>query len=293
MKKMTEVNCPICSNNSFEVFYGFDDFKICKCKECEMIYLNPRYTSSAIEEFYNETYYGRENSTVGGYQSYESQQADLTLTYLKFYKEVLPYVKQKKRVLDIGCGFGYFLSNTTKDFNESVGLDVSEQACIELRKKGLGAINSNVEKISPLEVGKFDLIVMTDFIEHVYDLNIFMLKLKDICNPDAILLIVTPNYNSWLRIFSGRNWVSFKIPEHVNYFTPKTLEQFLEKYSFEVINCKQTGQFASIKFVTDRIRKIHKILAYAFILFTNILGLKYKSMFFPNGNMYTICRFKS
>lgn len=54
---MEIVKCNICSSGYTDLFFEKDDFKIVKCRECVLVYVNPRLTLDELKEFYDESYY--------------------------------------------------------------------------------------------------------------------------------------------------------------------------------------------------------------------------------------------
>ena len=64
--------------------------------------------------------------------------------------------------------------------------------------------------------------------------------------------MATPNVKSLLARMTGRRWVSYKIPEHVAYFSPATLARALAP-AFEIERVSSCGQYVSADFLLSRI----------------------------------------
>ena len=56
------------------------------------------------------------------------------------------------------------------------------------------------------------------------------------------------------RVF-GKEWVSFKMPEHVFYWSPETIRKVLEE-KFEILEIQRAGQFATAGFLFRRLFQI-------------------------------------
>jgi len=253
-----------------------------------MVWLNPRYSEEEIEKFYNDNYYLRDDISEGGYDDYALLEEDLTKTYARIYREISPHLVRRGRVLDIGCGHGYFLSLLREDFDECVGIDISQEACRKVAEKGMLAVRGNFESVDVKSLGSFDLILMTDFLEHVYNLRECMEQLRHLVEVGTLLVVVTPNYNSWLRRILGRNWVSFKIPEHVNYFTPETIKKLLTPRHFKILHNRQVCQYASGGFVSKRVEKVNRVFGRSLSVISTRLRLTKKSFCVPSGNVLVL-----
>src|SRR4030095_8598990 len=88
---------------------------------------------------------------------------------------------------------------------------------------------------------------------HLYQPRAFVRRLATLLRPGGRVALATPNYDSWLRRLLGRRTVSFKIPEHVAYYDPRTLARAVGE-EFRVIELRWTGQYCSAAFLERRLR---------------------------------------
>ena len=79
----------------------------------------------------------------------------------------------------------------------------------------------------------FDVVVLSSFLEHEINplslLKNTFIKLKDKGN----VIIKVPNFDSWNRHLRKEKWCGFRHPDHVNYFTPKTLKDISLRSGFK------------------------------------------------------------
>lgn len=90
-------------------------------------------------------------------------------------KMLTPYLKDKQKVLDLGCGDGNLLLSLRRRYPNSqlTGIDLSKARCEKLRssKNNIRVICSDVTDIKSLKSNTFDIIISNQVIEHVTDDN--------------------------------------------------------------------------------------------------------------------------
>ncbi|MDH3592013.1 MAG: class I SAM-dependent methyltransferase, partial [Planctomycetota bacterium] len=58
---------------------------------------------------------------------------------------------------------------------------------------------------------------------------------RDLLRPGGHLFIKVPHYGSWNRRLMGRSWSGYFFPQHLFYFTPRTITRMLDKCGFETV----------------------------------------------------------
>ena len=115
--------------------------------------------------------------------------------------------------LDIGCGGG-ILSEKLRRLGANVtGIDASKSSidiAKEHAKKSRLEINYKCITTSELleikeekALNKFDLVIASEVIEHVYDRRIFLSDISNLCRPGGLVIFTTIN-NSLLGILLGK-----------------------------------------------------------------------------------------
>ncbi|MCM0000445.1 MAG: class I SAM-dependent methyltransferase [Erythrobacter sp.] len=112
---------------------------------------------------------------------------------------ILRKLVKRARVLDISCGEGYG-TRLLKGWGarEVVGIDISEEALGSARYhfagKGISFVRADIdaeaERIA--ELGKFDVIVSFETIEHLKDPRAFLDLIERVCSDKAIIAISAP-----------------------------------------------------------------------------------------------------
>lgn len=115
---------------------------------------------------------------------------DLWVEFEKSTIELIKkYSKSGDRVLDVGVGLGRLLSHFPN--LERCGMDISFGYLEVSQSKGINVCYSLVEDM-PYREGLFDLVVCTDVLEHVLDLNMCCSKILSVLREGGILIVRVP-----------------------------------------------------------------------------------------------------
>ncbi len=224
-----------------------DPWKIVKCLETGFVYLeNPPGYEALEEEFsWDKTWENlAETKKIAEPIRYRFSQIfkNFRHNYLKRDKirDILLKEISKRRnqssifLLDVGCGAGNALASYISDTslecqNKCIpnGIEISKSLSKEAAskyKKGKWENNNAVDGMLNFENDQIDIILLSSFLEHEIDpvalLKNSFLKLKK----GGSIIIKVPNFNSWNRYIRKDKWCGFRHPDHVNYFTKKTLK---------------------------------------------------------------------
>ena len=235
-----EIECAICRTREFSTKrHDFAQASYWQCKKCGLVYLSPRpVESQAVAIYDSKDYFSGEGS---GYLDYEGDAA----SYYKTFSRRLNYIKQYKsggRLLDVGCGTGYFLEVAHRGGFEVNGVDLSSYAVASASAKFPQKVFLGTVEDAALKSLKFDVITMFDLFEHIYRPFDFAQRLNGMLNEGGVVALTTPNYNSLLRKCLGNKTVSFKVPEHVYYYTLETI-RIVTKDCFQIVASCPEGQY--------------------------------------------------
>lgn len=156
------------------------------------------------------------------------------------YRRTINILKDKKNILDIGCGEGVFLSLLNNNRVKKIyGLDISKHA-IARAKQRLPSGKFIIGKLDKDCFGKdkFDAITCFHVLEHLGNPKQKLNIMYELLNQKGILVLRVPNIKSWEAQKTGKNWFHFDYPYHVNHFSPKSLKTILKKCGFKGIYFK-------------------------------------------------------
>jgi SAM-dependent methyltransferase len=141
---------------------------------------------------------------------------------------------KSKKILDVGCGDGHILPILSESGLHAYGIEPSVKAAGIARGKGLRVTQGFMSEKLLLRDGPFDAFVSFHVMEHVPDLADFVRGIRANLSPGAVGLIEVPSIESVLEY--DRVYEIF--PDHLNYFSIRTLRLTLELHGFEVLEAR-------------------------------------------------------
>jgi 2-polyprenyl-3-methyl-5-hydroxy-6-metoxy-1,4-benzoquinol methylase len=146
------------------------------------------------------------------------------------------------RVLDVGAGEGAFAEDLQRRGCKVVALEVDPGRAEAARARGLEVAVKDMETADLSDLGKFDVIVCADVLEHLTDPAAALARLKAALAPGGRILASIPNvahYGVRLRLLAGR----FEYTEtgildrtHLRFFTRASAKRLFEDAGFEVVH---------------------------------------------------------
>ena len=133
------------------------------------------------------------------------------------------------RVLDMGCGMGFFLSGIRKGWKKH-GVEISSYAADYAKHWGeifVGALHQ-----ATFPDGYFDLIVMHHVIEHIETPEDTLIETHRILAENGHLIMATPDFDSGCARHFGDNYRLLHDNTHISLFTNESMHRFLRDHDF-------------------------------------------------------------
>jgi 2-polyprenyl-3-methyl-5-hydroxy-6-metoxy-1,4-benzoquinol methylase len=161
---------------------------------------------------------------------------------------LLEGVAAGERVLDVGCGEGWFTSELIRAGAHAVGIDVAEEPLRRARARD-GALDLRPVPVDgPWELADagFDVVWAGEVIEHVADTACWLSEVRRVLRPRGTLLLSTPangplslahaalSRRAFARRFDPRG-------EHLRFYHRDTLTALIEDFGFERVSVRAAG----------------------------------------------------
>ncbi|MCF6168640.1 class I SAM-dependent methyltransferase [Lutibacter sp.] len=186
----------------------------------------------------------------------------------------------QKTILDIGCGTGDFLLMCKKNGWNVTGVEPNIKAK-KIADKKLSLTNSPVlySELKEIKSQRFDVITLWHVLEHVPDLEVYLLKIKTMLKPNGILLVAVPNYKSYDAYYYKHFWAAFDVPRHLWHFSKTAIQKLFLKQQMNVVNMlpmKFDSFYVSLLSEKYKTGKSNFIKAFYVGLLSNLKALKSK-----------------
>ena len=240
------VLCNLCGADDTLPVAEIDGFHIVRCRQCGLVYVNPRYREELLREIYTAEYYDHDGIKNGleffGYDDYVADEENIKITFAKRLKTIERYV-DKGRLLDIGCATGFFLDLARSDGWEGVGTEVSGFS-VRYARERLGLdVRLGILRDMQFGAGTFDVVTMWDVIEHVVDPMAELAEVWRILRDGGVLSLITPDVGSLVARLLGSRWEEFRrVREHVYFFSRRTMTEMLRKVGFGVLRMESADK---------------------------------------------------
>lgn len=220
--------CPICKSQSINIYTKVNRWQINSCANCGVLYTDIVNNKKAI----NKDFYG--NKYIFAYGSREQE---LKNRFKQFLNRIEKY-KRGGKLLDIGCGLGYFIyvANRQGDYTWKVtGLELNKEL-IHYANSSIRSqiINGTMSKL-PLGNNQYDCVTCFDVLEHDFHLQHNISEVRRVLIKDGIFVVQAPNYKCLMTLLTGNQWDWWAPPDHVLHFSFKFLLTLLKENNFEIL----------------------------------------------------------
>lgn len=226
------MNCCICNGKcEKEVVHG--TYTYWKCRQCFTSQILPKPSEDELCEFYNKFHLCTESG--GLYDEFEERmQADF-----QFKANLVRRHGSTSgpRVLDVGCGKGYFVQTLKKNGFDAEGIDISQSAVNHATNLlGVKAKNGKINDYVSDWRESYEVITLWATIEHLANPMEVIDGIYKCLKPGGILLCDTGLGNAPYEKFLPGHSQWYDAPQHLFVFSSQGLITLLEKAGFKVLS---------------------------------------------------------
>lgn len=196
--------------------------------------INPLPSEKDLEEYYEKLYWQIPQRPHT--ENYSKEEERHRLQRNKIVMKLYANLSSETRVLDVGCGEGFFLQQLLDLQVKAEGIDFNDYGISKYNPRALPYFTKgNIYKILnqlEIEAKKYDLIILNNILEHALNPERLLFAVKKLFAANARIIISVPNdFSTIQKELVGRNftkkmyWVNY--PDHLHYLSKNSLEALL------------------------------------------------------------------
>lgn len=216
-------------------------WSFCACTRCGYVFSNPSLPEDELLRFYAQL----------DDREYAEEEVGRGRNFSAILNRLDKFSLPGKRLLDVGAASGIFLNLARNRGYDIRGIEPSRSLAADARKRyDIELFVGTLEGFR--DERKFSVVTLLDILEHLPDPGGFMGRVSALTEEEGVLVVVTPDIDSLAARLAGRKWWHFRIA-HVAFFNRRSLRFLLEKYGFEIVECKRYAWNFSLFYLLTRI----------------------------------------
>jgi SAM-dependent methyltransferase len=239
LSEFERVACNICGSGETRLVFQKWSFRIVRCVECGLVYVNPRAFRIEPDDYFE-----------GPYLSTIEKDGKLDSGIATLYGEIIYNMGNRVaqgKLLDVGCAMGHFLGFAKRYGWEVEGVECSPYAA-SYAAEHFGAVVHPVCKLEDAHLQKdfYNSCVLVEVIEHLPDPRSTMTEVWRVLQPGGLVYITTPNFDCYRSLLLREEWNAVIPIGHLYHFDAASLEKLLTSIGFsEVENLTGPAEFAA------------------------------------------------
>ena len=239
-----KIPCPGCGEDNYEKRFKKNGFQYVLCLTCGSLYCSPRPTEEELILFYTTSASAQYWSDVFFPAVAEKRREKL---FRKKARQLYDFLNKKnfppENICDVGAGYGIFLEELRLFFPEAklFAIEPGPDLAEECRTKGFETLQQPAEQ-SEEWYGKFDLVISSEVVEHVYSCNRFIDSLYKLVKPGGCCVVTGLGYEGFDILTLQKHSDSVFPPHHINLLSIKGFHKLLQRAGFSQIDIWTPGE---------------------------------------------------
>lgn len=221
---MSGIGCPLCGSVGWRRVLAGPGFTVVRCQACGLARTEPLPRDDGDP--------GSDNGAF--YERIYREQREFRYALAGAMLEAVLAFGAPGRLLDIGCGMGFFLDLATRRGYACLGIDRSPAATRFARERFKLDVWTGDFIQADVGVETFDVVTMNHVLEHVTTPIAFLEKVRKALKPGGTVISSSPNFGGALPRILGGRWNGLQPTEHVWHFTPITYGAAFTRAGFAV-----------------------------------------------------------
>ena len=231
--------CIVCAGTDAAPLYP----GILRCRSCGYVFADMRLTDEELFALYNEEFFtGAEFSDYAADAKFFRKNFRLRLRELEKFLDPARH----RRLLEIGCAYGFFLDVARGEFAHVEGIDITDAGVRYAREElKLDVVQADF-LAHDYGARKFDVVCMWDTIEHLREPQRYVEKIAARTERGALFALTTGDIESLNARLRRDRWRLIHPPTHLHYFSAKSIARLLDAHGFDVVYNRYCGFYRSI-----------------------------------------------
>jgi len=229
-------SCLLCRSIEFRPFIREGEWQYLRCLNCGLIFLEPQPSKEFLHSHYQDY-------LPADYQGIESWRKLMAQVFAKTASLVQEMIPIPGRLLDVGCGYGFFLEEMAQRGWQVEGIEISDTG-LSFAREQLGLNVSDRPLPRPdWQDNCYDVITLFYVIEHLQNPLGVIREAHRLLRTGGLLLLRWPHTAPVARVL--RPWVKqmrlYQAPSHLFDFSPVTIYKILDQLDFREIRTTICG----------------------------------------------------
>lgn len=246
--------CASCGTATRTVFSA-NSVPITRCPRCGLgqAMVADSFDPSSI---YDESYF--QGGQHDGYGDYRGSEATLRREFKELVEAVRRSGVDRGKLLEIGCAYGFFLDEASRHF-DAAGVEIAADAVGACRARGLTVHQGPLSPEELRALGVFDAGVLLDVVEHLQDPKTTLAAVGDTIRPGGLLVLTTGDFSSALSRLTASRWRLMTPPQHLFFFTPKSIREMLSSTGFRVTKIEYPWKWVPLSLVAYQMARTARV----------------------------------
>lgn len=237
--QLVEISCPACRELSREVAFERLGLRYMECPRCFTVYLSPRPTLGALEDYYLRGESMRFWERVMMKETDRERREHVFRRRLDWLTDVTDeFIRRPRMLIDCKSKYASFLEEVqrTKAFDSVVVADPTAEVREVCERLGMKVVEKADGKLRASAVTAFEVL------EREFNPGEFLQDIHALLSPGGLFFLTTRSISGFDLQVLWEKAKNILPPSHMNLFSVEAIKQVLVKQGFEILELSTPGQ---------------------------------------------------